>query len=513
MRVGTRSFAGSGGGDVPAGPASGPAPGRTPVGRLLLLTAAAVLVHGYHLGADDSAIYIPAIKKLANPALYPFGAPFFMSHAHLSYFPDLVGGSARWTSLPVDLVIFLWCVAGAFLLLLAAWNLMCRCFVSQPARWAGVALLAGAFTVPVAGTALVIMDPYLTARTLSTPVTLLSVAAYLAGKPRQAIAWLLLAGAIHPQMSVYGGVFLACLAIVRRHPDWTLGPRMALPAALPFPFDFRAAQGPARQALLSRSYFFVSKWAWYEWVGVFAPLGLLAWLASSPPRGTKAPFQILVRALVPFGLMFTAAGAVLASSVRLENYTRLQPMRAFQLIYVVLFPLVGGVLGERVLKRRTWRWLGVFAPLAAGMLIFQCSAFSASPHIEFPGVSSGNSWTSAFLWIRGNTPRDAVFGMDPNYMASPGEDMHGFRAIAERSALADLVKDSGAVSLFPALAEEWRRETLAQRGWNYFAPADFQRLAGKFPVTWILVRRPSPAGMICPYENRDLAVCRIGAVR
>ena len=41
------------------------------------------------------------------------------------------------------------------------------------------------------------------------------------------------------------------------------------------------------------------------------------------------------------------------------------------------------------------------------------------------------------------------FALDPRYMALPGEDQHGFRVIAQRSALADAVKDSGAATMFP----------------------------------------------------------------
>ena len=39
---------------------------------LLLLTLAALLIHGYHLGVEDQAIYLPAIKHHLNPSLYPF---------------------------------------------------------------------------------------------------------------------------------------------------------------------------------------------------------------------------------------------------------------------------------------------------------------------------------------------------------------------------------------------------------------------------------------------------------
>ena len=140
------------------------------------ITALAVLVHGYHLGVDDAAIYVPAIKRVADPTLYPFGSEFFMSHAHLSLFPELIGGSARLTHLPIDVVIFAWHVACIFLLLAAAWRLLGYCFTGTCARWSGVALLAATLSVPVAGTGLAIMDPYLTARSLSTPATLFAIA-------------------------------------------------------------------------------------------------------------------------------------------------------------------------------------------------------------------------------------------------------------------------------------------------------------------------------------------------
>jgi hypothetical protein len=186
-------------------------------------------------------------------------------------------------------------------------------------------------------------------------------------------------------------------------------------------------------------------------------------------------------------------------------------MRSFHLVYIVFFVLVGGLIEEYVLRRSVWRWLGLFLPLAAGMWLLQRSAFPASPHVEWPGVRSGNTWASAFLWIRDHTPKDAVFALDPDYMLRPGEDMHGFRAVAERSALADLVKDSGAVSLFPRLADDWKRQTQAASGWETFQLRDFQKLAAEYPVTWILTRSPGPSGAACPYQNRDLAVCRIEA--
>jgi hypothetical protein len=485
---------------------------RNTMFRLSFIAFLAVLVHGYHLGADDAEIYVPAIKRAADPGLYPFDPEFFMSHAHFSLFSDLVGGSARLTHLPINFVIFSWHVGCIFLLLLASWRLLRACFLSDTARWSGVAFLAATLSVPIAGTALVIMDPYLTARSLSTPATIFTIACYVSNRRREALAWLMLTALVHPQMSVYTIAFLGCLWLTRHfrlHADLMAAPGLTFFSGLPFLFELQPARGAAREALLSRAYFFVSNWAWYEWIGVFAPLALAWWCSSRRLSGTTPVFRSLLRTLVPFGLVFTVAAVVLTSSPRLENFTRLQPMRCFHVIYAIFFVLLGGLIGEYGLKSSVWRWLSLFVPLAASMYFLQDSQFPSSVHVEWPGYGYHNTWNSAFFWIRLHTPRDAIFALDPNYMLIAGEDQHGFRAVAERSALADAVKDSGAVSLFPQLADRWKSQVQAQNGWKKFDRRDFEHLAKLYPVTWILTRSPGPAGMTCPYQNEGLSVCRI----
>jgi len=299
-------------------------------------------------------------------------------------------------------------------------------------------------------------------------------------------------------------------------PAWNpRGGRTGVPRArsrgLPFLFPLHAAQGAAREVLLSRTYFFVSQWEWYEWVGIFAPVALMWWFSSRAPKGTTPAFRTVAAAMVPFGLLFTTGFLVVGIPAWLENYSRLQPMRSFHLLYVVLFIFLGGLIQEYALKRSVPRWAALFLPLMAGMWFLQQSSYSSSMHVEWLGYGSANTWNRAFLWIRGHTPKNAVFALDPEYMTSPGEDMHGFRAVAERSVLADSVKDSGAVSLFPQLAEDWKNQTQAETGWRNFQMQDFEKLATEFPITWILTRSPAPIGMACPYANRDVVVCRVGA--
>jgi hypothetical protein len=485
--------------------------------RLAVVAVLAVLIHGYHLGADDAAIYVPGIKQAADPVLYPFGAEFFQSHARLTILPSLVGGSARLLGLPVDSTIFAWHIGGLFLLMLASWKLLCVWFTTPPARWGGIAMLAGVLSVPVAGTALFIADPYVTSRTLSTPATVFAIACFTSGQQKQAAFWWLLTALIHPQMGVYAGLFLLSLAIVTRRAtfqaDRTPAPiPESVFGGLPFPLPLLPARGAAREALLSRSYFFVSQWTWYEWIGVFAPLALLGWLSTRDVAGATTESRSIARTATLFGIVFTLSGLALTLSARLENYTRLQPMRALHLIYIVFFLLFGGLAGEYVLHRSVWRWLGLFVPLVSGMFLLQIGTYPASAHVEWPGASSANPWYDAFLWIRHNTPRSAVFALDPGYMLRTGEDMAGFRAIAERSTLADAVKDSGAVSLFPALADEWQNELRSTLGWRHFELADFRRLTGQYPVTWFVVELPAPAGLLCLYRNQGVAVCTLPSI-
>jgi hypothetical protein len=225
-----------------------------PLPCLALLTAVAIAVHGYHFGTDDGAVYLPAVVHSIHPDLYPYGAEFFESHAGLSIFTALVGASARFFHLNVEWTVFLWHLLTVFAYLFAAWRLASVCFDSTRARWSAVILSAMLLTVPAAGTALVLMDPYLTARSASTPLSMLAVGAFLAGNRREAIFWLALTALVHPQMALFAG---GCLIVLALPAKWT-APLFefspwpnATAAALPLGFSFSPATPEYRQAQFS----------------------------------------------------------------------------------------------------------------------------------------------------------------------------------------------------------------------------------------------------------------------
>jgi hypothetical protein len=416
--------------------------------------------------------------------------------------------------MPIDLAIFLWHILGIFLIILAAWRLASLCFENARARWSAVLVSAAVLTVPVAGTALVIMDPYLTARSLSTPAAMLAIASFMESRWKQMMAWLVLTAVVHPQNAAYGIAFCILMALPMQ---WLAVSTEASPALamftdrLPTGFDFTPAHGTYHDVLYMRTFFFAQLWTWYEWIGVVAPMFILFWFSRISPRGALPGFHRVSRALIPFGLLITLVFLVMCSTSRMEMFVRLQPMRGFLLVYILLFLLMGGLIGEYLLRDKAWRWIALFVPLFAGMTAIQRHAYANSAHIELPWRQPRNEWVQALYWIRANTPKDAVFAVDPQYITMPEVDQHGFRAGAERSMLSDYYKDSGAVSLFPSLADEWAQEQKSQAGFSNFHIADYQRLALEYPVTWVVVKSPAQPGLECPYHNPSVSVCRLPA--
>jgi len=490
-----------------------PRTGSLPIGRLLGLTVAALLIHGYHFGVEDGEIYLPAAKQLLHPELYLYGREFFLCHGRLSLFGPILEWTAKLSSLSMDWTVFLWYVATLFATLVSCWFFVCACFAGSRARWNAMLLVTAVLAMPATNTGLLLIDPYLTARSFSTPLTLFAIASFLEGRYAQAGAFALAVGAFHPQMVVYP-VLLACILwAIERAREAARQPVPAMAAGiamLPTGFHFARATGAYREALYSRDYFFLFNYTWYHWLGMLAPLAILTWFLKGNVRGTRAPFQRICLALVPFGLMSIAAAAVLCSSPDLDMFARLQPLRSFHLITLLFMLLLGGVAGEYLSGSRRWISGGLFLALALGMFFAARQTYPHSPHIELPSKTSSNPWVATLLWIRQNTPEDAVFAVDSRYFKDDVTDVHGFRAISERSALADYYKDSGVVALFPALAVEWKQMSDATYGLNGFSATQFRRLALAYPaVSWTVIHGPAPAGMSCPYQRESYSVCRM----
>jgi hypothetical protein len=481
---------------------------------LLLLTGGALLVHGYHPYAEDAEIYLPGVEKILNPQLFPVGREFFLSHANLTIFPNLIAFSLRVTHLPMEAGLFLWHVASIFLLLLACFELSGLFFPSRRARWGGVCLVAALLTIPVAGTALYVMDQYLNPRNLAAFAAVFAVARILEKKYVRGALWLAFAGSVHPLMAAFAFSFCALVVFVEglenKINSGSLSPAAALCCLLPFGISLDPPTSPAyHAAALRHEFHYIQLWQWYEQLGILAPVALFWWWGRIARARKWRLLDLVCRCLIIYDLLYFCAALVVDLPRRFESLARLQPLRSLHLLYMLMFLIMGGLLGEFVLKNRVWRWLALFVPLCVGMFVAQRTLFPASAHIEWPGAAPKNPWAQAFIWIREHTSEDAVFALDPNFMQLPGEDTIGFRCLAQRSRLADSSKDSGAVSMFPPLAEDWWAQVQAQTPWKNFRIEDFTRLKKTYGVSWVVVQQRGAAGLDCAYQNSAVQVCRI----
>ena len=478
---------------------------------LLLLTATSIPLHGYHLGHEDQTVWLPSIKIQLDPSLYPFDATFFLVQTQLSLFDELVAFSIHVTHLPLDWAVFLWHLLTIFLVLAACLLLARWCFARPAAQWGAVTAVWAARLMIASGSQISLMDRYLHPRDLATAAILLAFVAVLDRKPR-ALAWLAFAAAIHPTMAIIGAAHLAFQAWPPRVGVSRAAMASAMlfaPLLLPLAAIGSQTNSAWREVLRSRMFLFPLHWPWYEWLGVVVPLGMLVWYSRVARRiGRTMLAHVSERGALAGGL--GVLGALLITMVpAFERLVPTEPMRVLHMVYLLWILLGGGLLGEYVLRDRPIRWLLFLVPLCLVFFLVNVWAYPSSPHVEWPGRLPNNAWVDAFDWARRNTPHNALFALAPDYLRRSGNDLHGFRAFAERSALADSVKDWAVAANFPEISFAWRQQTAALSDWYDFKRANFLALKRQFGVTWLVLERPGVSGLVCPYSNSKLMVCRL----
>jgi hypothetical protein len=479
---------------------------------IALLTPAVLFIHGYHQLADDGAVYVAGIKKLVNPLLYQTDAVFALSPTRLSIFAHVLAATVRWTHVPLPTLLLLCHLASIFLFLVGVWKLAAAIFETRASRWGAVLLAACCFTLPVAGTSLSIMDPYVTARSFSMPLSLFAIAAVLEERWAAAALWLALTAMLHPLMAGYAAIAMLAVALSGRRMWRSLGVLAGLGWLLcAVIFLVTRHADPSldySRATLSRSYFFLSSWQWYEYPGLLMPLLLLG-AAGGAPRIVRPARALAIAATILGGCALLVSLCFVHRSGSLL-LARLQVLRTFQFVYAAGVVLAGGMLATLV-RRSKGAITAIYLSVALGLFAGQRLTYPNSGQVEWPGSMPRNPWQQAFLWIRDQTPRDAVFALDNDYIESPGEDAQGFRATAERSAVADYFKDGGIASNFRQAALPWSQGSQATAQLN--RASDDQRLARLLPlgVTWIVLPAQVNTGFACPFVNVGVRVCRLSS--
>ena len=478
---------------------------------ILAFSLFAVAVMGYHPGIEDDGVYLTAVKGDLNPVLYQHDAQFFRVQLEATLFDKWVAGFIQFTHIPVEVTELLLQFASILLIIVGCWSIARVLFTEERARWAGVALTAAMMTLPVAGTALYLADQHLHPRNVSTAIILFAVSRILEKKMWQAVPLLMLSFVLHPIMASLGISFCCFLAISMLDPVhvWLRSLRDSLASTVPLGWIFESPTPIWHKALQTRTYFFLYRWTWYEWLGALAPLALFCILWRIALKRGKTVLARFGLAIFAYGIFQFGVALIIQETPSFIRLTPLQPMRFLHLIYFCMTLVGGCLIGKYFLKASAWRWALFLVVINAGMYASQRALYPGSLHLELPGRRSANPWLQSFAWIRNNTPADAYFAMDPRYLEAPGEDYHSFRALAERSQMADALKDTAVVTQVPDLGPDWDRQVTAQAGWKEFNISDFKRLKADFGVDWVLVSYPQTAGLDCPWHNDTLVVCRI----
>lgn len=480
----------------------------------LLLTPAVLFVHGFHPFAGDAGLYVAGLRHLLDPSLYPLNAAFVTAFTHRSIFALAMAAFLRVTHLPLALALLMAHLFSIWLYLLACRRLALRLFACEAARMCAVLLAAACFTLPVAGTALVLMDPYVTARSFSTPVSLLAVAAALepgGGGRLRTVLLLALAVALHLLMGLYACAFVSLLALLatRRTGLALLAcvAALAIAAAVFFPAHRGPVDPAYRQAVLlaPRSFLFLARWRWYEQLGLLLPLLFFAVGGRALPAAD--PRRFLCLAAVLFGATAILIAAIFVPAGGPYPLVPFQVLRSFHILYGAGLVLAAGPLAT-LLTRSRLAAAAFFIVLFAGMSLAEPLSWPACPRVEWPGAAPANPYRQAFLWIRGHTPPTAVFAFNPQLVYLPDEDEQGFRAIAERDHLAD-DKDAGVAVVIPSLASRWAAQRNAEVSLDPMT--DTQRRAALLPLgaTWLLLPPGAPTAFPCPWHNSVVQVCRL----
>lgn len=500
------------------------------------LAVATLLLQGYHPLAEDGGLYAAGIAYKLNPSLFPFDRAFVTEHLSYSIFAPVLAALTRWLHTSLLGALLLAEFASLLLTFFSTQMLLRRITTSRSAQLCGPMLLAAWWTMPIAGTSLLMMDPYVTARSFTTPLSLLAIALALddwsTRRPALlCVATLLVAFLLHPLMSGYAIGFVIVLRLLRspRAAAWLAGfTLIAFATATAVAWHARPEPPAVVAATLSRYYWFLSRWQWYELAGIVGPLVVLGLLLLATRRAIASAQTRLLHGSVFYGLLGIAVALVFAHANAANHaVARLQPLRVFLQVYLVMTLELGAALpvgaqwlttrlaGKRSdatrLRVKTAVIALVLCGMAGAMFTAQRASFPRSPQVELPGIRTGaqNPWVSAFLWARSHTSANAVFALDARYVNEDGEDAQTFRAWALRSALPDYSKDGGEAAITPRLADLWLQAATAQQ--HLSQETDAVRDAKILPLgaTWMIVHTSAITQHPCPYINPVVKVCRL----
>ena len=374
----------------------------------------------------------------------------------------------------------------------AAHRIAQRLFPEPRAQWAGVALLAAMFTLPVAGTALNIADQHLHPRNLATALILLRGRSHpRPQKPGRQSCSLIAALLMHPIMAAFGISFCFFLALLKelgviRLRGSRASTRQRVLASSRLPFRSAGSSSlprpPGAAPSNTRTYYFLYQWTWYEWLGAIGPLVLSGCCGATPlQRGESACWRASRSALSSIGVFQQAVRHGPARSRRRSSgITPLQPMRYLHLVYVFLVLIAGCLLGATFWRRAVGAGSCFLSRSMAACLLSQRLLFPPPNTSNCPGAASRKSMAPGVcLDPPEHARRTPTSRSIPITWRRPGRTTTAFALWPNAASLPTPSKTRPSSPRFPNLAPAGPNRSMPRQVGVNFQLADFERLKGR----------------------------------
>ncbi len=441
-------------------------------GFLLLCTMNSA---GYRFGASDQALYLPAVLRHLDPALFPRDAPLIDTQARLMFNDEIVALIARATgaSLPVEFLA----LYGLTLLtlLFAITRLGGHYFKTGGA----VVALAAALTLrhAIARTGTNTLEGYFHPRQFAFALGLLALAMFIERRHLRALIIMIVVAAMHPTTALWFAVWLLVVAWVARA-SWRPRIIWALTAAglVAVWMLWRGPLAPRLHRMDSdwlaviadKDYLFPMAWPLNAWVTNLVSLPIIVWAWRARRRAgllfaeeTGIVFGALALAAV-FAVSLPLDAARVALAVQLQVGRVFWMLDILATIYVVWVLAEGREMAPKVQRR---------ASLAASVLIvLSVVRGTYNMFVQFPDRPivafdiEHPDWRAAMAWAR-TTPPSTGWLADPVHAALYGSSV---RAAGHRDVLLDATKDS-ALAIYDrgiAMRVADRRRALEENAWN-----------------------------------------------
>ena len=364
----------------------------------------------------------------------------------------------------------------------------------------GAVALAAAFTLrhAIAKTGTNTLEGYFHPRQVAFALGLFALAMFIERRHSRALAFMMLAAAMHTTTALWFAIWLGVAAWVGR-PAWRR--RMAIGlVALLCAVTWTAWHGPLAGRLhtmdaawltviADKDYLFPLAWPLGAWITnlISVPVIILAWRARVRAGLTFEDEKALVVGALALAIVFVVW--LPFDAMRLALAVQLQTSRVFWMLdalatFYLVWAIAEGPLTTSVRPRRATIVACVLVAISVARGAYNC--FVEFPDRRIVAVDMGHTdWRAAMAWAQ-DTPRTSGWLADPVHGALYGSSV---RVAGHRDVLLDAMKDS-ALAMYGrgiAMRVADRQRALREHPWD--TPDGARALSQRYDLDYLVTSR------------------------